>query len=132
MFAGPRTSTAGPGRATARRPCAGFIASPFPDCSVAPSHCLNSELPFTCGLPGRIVWREPENRPQPKPLSCSARGHITKTEGLEIKPLAGVPPTETGTLPEHAFSAITIAPVGLKGHCPVLIDCTAVLAIQHF
>lgn len=42
------------------------------------ANCLNCELPFSCSLPGRIVWREPENRPQPKQLSCSARGDITR------------------------------------------------------
>ena len=68
---------------------------------------------------------------QPKPLSCSARGLITETEGLEIKPLTGLSTTETGTLHEHAFSAIAIAPAGLKSHRPVLIERAAVLAIQH-
>ena len=67
-----------------------------------------------------------------KPLSCSARGLITEAEGLEIKPLAGLSPTETGTFPEHAFSAIAIAPEGLKGHCSLLIERAAVLMIQHF
>jgi len=95
------------------------------------ANCLNCELPFSCGLPGRIVWREPENRPQPKPLFCSARGEITEAECFEIKPLAGLSTTEMGTLPEHAFSAIAIVPAGLKGHRPVLIDYTAVLTIQH-
>ncbi len=93
------------------------------------ANCLNCELPFTCGLLGQIVWRGPENRPQPKPLSCSARGLITETEGLEIKPLTGLPTTETGTLPEHAFSAIAIAPAGLEDHCPVLLDYTAVMCL---
>ena len=39
--------------------------------------------------------------------------------------------TKTGPLPEHAFSAIAITPVGLKGHGSVLIERAAVLAIQH-
>ena len=94
------------------------------------ANCLNCELPFSCGLPGRSVWREQESWPQPNPLSCSARGPITEAEGLKIKPLAGLSSTKTGTLPEHAFSAIVIAPAGLKGHCPVLINDKAVLAIQ--
>jgi len=81
-------------------------------------------------LPG-VVWREPENRPHPIPLSCSARESITEAESLEIKPLAGLSTTETGTLPEHTFSAIAIAPAGLKGHCSLLIERAAVLAIQH-
>ena len=53
-------------------------------------------------------------------------------EGLEIKPLAGLSTTETGTLLEHTFSAIAIAPAGLKSHRPVLIERAAILAIQHF
>ena len=52
-------------------------------------------------------------------------------EGLEIKSLAGLSTTETGTLPEHAFSALVIAPAGLKGHGSVLIERAAVLEIQH-
>jgi len=74
----------------------------------------------------------PENRTKPKQLSCLGRGLITEAEGLEIKPLAGLSTTETGTLPVYAFSAIAIAPAGLKGHCSVLIERAAVLAIQHF
>ncbi len=66
-----------------------------------------------------------------KPLSCSARESITEAESLEIKPLAGLSTTETGTLPQHPFSAIAIAPAGLKGHPPVLIERAAVLASQH-
>lgn len=53
-------------------------------------------------------------------------------EGLEIKPLAGLSTTETGTLLEDAFLAIAIAPAGLKSHRPVLIERAAILAIQHF
>ena len=68
---------------------------------------------------------------QPKPLSYSASESITEAEGLEIKPLAGFSTTETGTLLEHAFSAIAIAPAGFKGHRPVLIERAAVLVIQH-
>ena len=54
-----------------------------------------------------------------------------EAESLEIQPLAGLSTTETGTLPQHAFSAIAIAPAGLKGHCSLLIERAAVLAIQH-
>ena len=53
-------------------------------------------------------------------------------EGLEIKPLAGLSTTETGTLLENAFSVIAIAPAGYKGHGSVLIERAAVLEIQHF
>ena len=56
---------------------------------------------------------------------------LTNVEGLEIKPLAGLSTTEMGTLPEHAFSAIAIAPAGCKGHASLLIERTTVLEIQH-
>ena len=52
-------------------------------------------------------------------------------EGLEIKPLAGLSTTETGTFLEHTFSAIAITPAGFKGHGSVLIERAAVLEIQH-
>ena len=67
----------------------------------------------------------------PRTLFCSFLTILTKVEGLEIKPLAGLSTTETGTLPKHAVSAIAIAPAGLKGHGSVLIERVAVLAIQY-
>ena len=69
--------------------------------------------------------------PQPKALSCPALRPITEAERLKIKPLAALSTTKTGPLPEHAFSAIEITPLGLKGQGSVLIERAAVLAIQH-
>ena len=64
-------------------------------------------------------------------FSVQPAGPSSEAEGLEIEPLAGLSTTETRTLPEHTFSAIAIAPAGLKGHCPVLIERVSILAIQH-
>jgi hypothetical protein len=69
--------------------------------------------------------------PQPKPLTCSPHGDIAEAEGLEIQPLAVLSTSYTGTLPEYPFTAFAISPVGFKGHCPVLIERAAVLAIEH-
>ena len=86
----------------------------------------------TGGVWGGVLWAEivGDSR-SPNPLSRSALVDIPQAEGLKIKPLAGLATTETGTLLEHHFAAITIAPVGCKGHCSVLIERAAVLAIQH-
>ena len=41
-----------------------MIACPSPRLQLVPrANCLNWELPVSYGLPGRIIWREPVNRP---------------------------------------------------------------------